>query len=393
MAKLFGRNFKREYLAYIAVFSIVGVLFLTLVRAASPNAGIEAEGGQRTNVSLVDDTTASGGKAIQFNTTSPPSGCSGPTVTLTGTTSTKYNNPSPANGTNFVLNGWVSTAVSGPGKGEAWDEGSVTAPNAVCVKGGVIKGLIDLSLDWRYVHDQINGFGYRTFGTGLQSLDGVRVFNVEDGWKPRECPTTADQCSTFANAGAHMLMKNTYMSGMRDDAIENDDFLPGDIQDSLFDGMYTFLSEQLQSTSGEGVGPNEDPYIRLTNVYVRMYNTNPPNNGSYVWFKWKGSTSHHMLKITDSVFAMTSAPNTDPGSGWGSLAIPSGTQWIGTNYILWLGSGTYGGPKPAGVTYLEGQAAIDKWGNVRNTWLTSHGYDAIPVNDLNPMDDPVVAPR
>ncbi|MGZ6004962.1 MAG: hypothetical protein ACXWLH_02320 [Candidatus Saccharimonadales bacterium] len=393
MSRSIGQNLKRKELAFVALFAVIGVLLLVLVRAAGINLSVEPENGTVNGpATTVGDTTASGGSAVKFNKATS-SGCTGPTVTLTGNTSTKYTNASPANGTTFNLSGWLSTAVTGPGHGQGFDVGGTVAPNAVCVKGGVMKGQIDLSLDWRYVHDSIGGFGYRTFGTGLESVDGARIYNVEDGWKPRECPTSADQCSTFANGNAHMFMTNTYMSGMRDDAIEDDDFLPGTIQNSLFDGMYTFLSEQLQGTSGEGVGPSEDQYIRLTNVLVRMYNTDPPTGGSYVWFKWLGSTSHHKLIITDSVFAFTSAPNTNPGSGWSSAKIPTGTQWLGTNYILWLGSGTYGGPKPAGVTYLEGQPAIDKWGAVRNAWLTSHGYDPIPVDDLNPMDDPVVAPR
>jgi hypothetical protein len=76
-----------------------------------------------------------------------------------------------------------------------------------------------------------------------------------------------------------------------------------------------------------------------------------------------------------------------------NLNFPQGTVFHGTNYILWLGPvGGYRGPKPAGVTFLEGQAALDKWNYYRNGWLKPHCLPTRPANDLKSVDDPVVAP-
>jgi hypothetical protein len=61
------------------------------------------------------------------------------------------------------------------------------------------------------------------------------VHNVEDGWKPREQPEW--------NNKASFKMTEAYMTGIRDDCIEND-FMPGEVSGSLFDGVFTFLSEQ-----------------------------------------------------------------------------------------------------------------------------------------------------
>jgi hypothetical protein len=64
------------------------------------------------------------------------------------------------------------------------------------------------------------------------------------------------------------------------------------------------------------------------------------------------------------------------------------------NYILWLGEpGTYGAPVPKGVVFVEGQAAKDKWHQVRNEWLVAHGYDPLPPGTWDPWQNPVEAPR
>jgi hypothetical protein len=94
---------------------------------------------------------------------------------------------------------------------------------------------------------------------------------------------------------------------------------------------------------------------------------------------------HHKLEVSDSVFAIGS----EPRLGWTDETIPREVNWIGNNnFILWLGDpGEYGGPKPASVIFLEGEAARDKWISVRNKWLTDHGLppQILPA-DYNPHD-------
>lgn len=309
--------------------------------------------------------------------------CAGPVIYLSGKTMSRYINDSVEDGTIFDRSGWYSDAV-GNGTSTAFSVGDgEPAPQDVCVFGGVINGHIPLSWSWEEAHD-FGGAGDKTYTGRLAYVDGARIHNVEDGWKPRELPE-------FGNTGV-MQMRNTYMTGVRDDAIENDNFMPGFIEDSLFDGVYTFLSEQNQS-GGEPftIGPEEDLYIRITRVYVRLYPTNSDIGGRFGrWFKWQPrGTTNHLLVITDSVFATHG-----PRGNWDGLNFPEETTFIGTNYILWLGEpGEYKAPIPPDIIFLEGQTAFDKWNEVRNNWLTAHGYDPRLLDDFNPMDDPVVAPR
>jgi hypothetical protein len=311
----------------------------------------------------------------------PPAACNGPRIVLNGMTNAPYVDNAVADGARFELRGWY--AKVGINANHAFSVRSAGSAG-ICVDGGVVNGQLPLDWNWRAVHDY-GGFGYRiVVGGGLAAIDNVRVHNVEDGWKPREQPS-------FVNRGV-IRMRGAYMTGIRDDAVEDDEFMPGSVEDSLFDGVWTFFSEQNQSGAvPDTIGANEDPYIRIERVYVRLWVTNGGEVGPGRWFKWqpKGAKAHVPI-IVDSVFAT----HLKPRHGWHVLDFPSGTIFQGTNHILWLGApGAYGGPRPAGVVFLEGQPAVDKWNQVRSDWLSAHGYDPRPANNWDPMDDPVVAPH
>jgi hypothetical protein len=266
-------------------------------------------------------------------------------------------------------------------------------PKTIRIIGGVVSSGIPHEWAWFLSH-AFGGAGFYTVATGLHSIEGARIHNVEDGWHPHETPSF--KIRSYPNT-ARFLMRGCYVTGVRDDCIENDEFLPGAIEDSLFDGVWTLYSEQNERQAGvlrskiETIGPNEDPNVTLTRVLVRITSTcgNEPKPGR--WFKLIGRDSPvHRLVITDCVFAA----DAEPRSGWRVLGFPKDATFHGTNYVLWLGKpGEYRGQVPAGIKFLEGQAAKDKWHEERNKWLTAHGYDPRGPNDWNPMEAPVVAPR
>jgi hypothetical protein len=266
-------------------------------------------------------------------------------------------------------------------------------PRSIRITGGVVDGGIPREWGWFLTH-AFGGVGFHTVATGLHVIEDARIHNVEDGWHPRETPSF--KLRAYPNTG-RFLMRHCYMTGIRDDCIENDEFLPGEIEDSLFDGVWTLLSEQNERQSGvmrpnlTTIGPNEEAAIRLTRVLVRVTSTcgNEPKPGR--WFKLMGRESPvHRLTITDCVFAT----DAEPRSGWRVLNFPKDATFRGTNYVLWLGApGGYRAEIPAGITFLEGQPAKDKWHAVRNTWLVEHGYEPRSPDDWDPMKAPVTAPR
>gem|GEM_PF-6748471 len=247
-------------------------------------------------------------------------------------------------------------------------------------RGGVIVGSIPPSWSWRKTHD-FGGAGIFIHNNGPVDLQYIRIHNVEDGIKFREAPE-------YSNTGTWKI-RDCYFTAIRDDAVEDDRFEPGTVQDCLFDGVYVFISEQDENVdSNTPIGLDEDNTIYINRVYTRLYGTNG-TDGPGKWFKLLGNVSHHKLAISDSVFAIGSQPRL----GWADEIIPREVSWLGNNnFILWLGvPGTYGGPKPEGVTFLEGRAAQEKWISVRNKWLTDHGLPSQNfIADFNPHAAPVM---
>jgi hypothetical protein len=325
-------------------------------------------------------------------TTTPAAAAQGPMIKIEGKIGFDYFAYDVADDTTFDLTGATFTSREDHPTSTPFTAGEQPKPpKNLRILGGVIDGKIPLEWSWSVTH-AFGGSGFYTVASGLQSLEGVRIHNMQDGWRPRETPGFARR--SYPNTG-RFLMRHCYLTGIRDDAIENDEFMPGDIEDSLFDGVFTFLSEQNEQINGvrtlelPTVGPGEDPEIRITRSLVRLAVTSGGEPGPGTWFKLHGySSPNHRIVITDSVFAVDKQPR----AGWKLLGFKDAT-FKGTNHLLWLGEpGAYGGTIPDGVTFLEGQAARDKWHQSRNAWLTAHGYEPRAAEDWNPMKVPVAAP-
>src|SRR5690606_2930563 len=161
------------------------------------------------------------------------------------------------------------------------------------------------------------------------------------------------------------------------------EFMPGAVEDCLFDGVWTFLSEQNETVNGvrfqvqPTIGPKEDGDIHLRRALIRLSITSGGDTGVGAWFKLHGYKSpNHRIVATDL------APR---GAGWKRLAFPKNMVFEGTNFLLWLGEGKYGAPIPEAVTFMEGKAARDKWHELRNAWLVRHGYEPRGPDDWDPM--------
>lgn len=307
-------------------------------------------------------------------------------ITLAGTTNEKHILTVPDD-TLIDATNWISIAIGPSPDGTTARavyingiDNSAGGGANITWRGGVIAGSIPQSWSWRKTHD-FGGAGIFMQSDGHIEWQSIRIHNVEDGIKPREAPE-------YSNTGSWML-RDCYFTAIRDDAIENDRFEPGVVQECLFDGVYAFISEQDETVgSHTPIGPSEDNTVYINRVYARLYGTNG-GEGPGKWFKLLGDVPHHKLVISDSVFAVGS----EPRLGWSDETIPLEVSWVGhNNYILWLGTpGAYGGSKPEGVTFLEGTVAQDKWISVRNKWLTDHSLP--PQNfpaDYNPHEAPLM---
>lgn len=323
----------------------------------------------------------------------PATAESGPVVKLTGRFGSRYTAYDVADDAVFDLREMQWDARPEHPLSTAFSAGEQPQPPGnLTILGGLVDGRIPLDWSWSLTH-AFSGSAFYTVARGKQTIDGARIHNVQDGWRPRETPEFRPRA--YPNTGS-FVFRNCYVTGIRDDAIENDEFLPGSIEDCLFDGVHTFYSEQNETVNGvrtlelPTIGPKESPDVLVTRTLVRLDITSGGELGPGTLFKLHGyEAQNHRIVITDCTFAASHKPR----AGWKHFNFPKTTEFRGTNHVLWLGEGKFGGKVPEGITLVEGDDARQKWHVARNRWLVAHGYEARASDDLATMRTPVIAPQ
>lgn len=173
-------------------------------------------------------------------TTPPAASTQEPIVKIEGKVNFDYKAYAVADDTIFDLTGMISGPKDDHPAATVFTAGQQPKPPTnLCIVGGMIHGKNPLEWSWTLTH-AFGGSAFLICANGLQSVEGVRIHNMQDGWRPRETPEFLPRA--YPNTG-RFLMRDCYVTGIRDDVIENDEFLPGDVEDSLFDGFFTFFSE------------------------------------------------------------------------------------------------------------------------------------------------------
>jgi hypothetical protein len=145
-----------------------------------------------------------------------------------------------------------------------------------CVAGGCILGQYDPSLSWGTMHSV--GTAGIAIINAQSVVDGARIHNVPDGIRPRD--------------GGTFTVRNTWLSYVRDDCIENDHLQDGLVEDSLFDGCYTgFSTRPSQAIIDAGFdGSNKTLTIRDSLIRLEaMPEPSTPSDdglGHGGFFKW-----------------------------------------------------------------------------------------------------------
>jgi hypothetical protein len=344
--------------------------------------------------------------------------CSGGTTTFpSGVQSSPYENKTPAE--DQIFDGPNTTYVP-----DAYDNdhgielGENLLRDRLCLGRVNVKNVIDPSYEksWRFWHDSIGGHGAQVFSKSI-NIGDMYIHGGEDGIKLQNCaegnpPVGSDGCHV-QQPGGIFVIKDVAIRNHHDDAIDDDDCMPGTIDNVLIEG-HTGISVQEESSSSGPCQSSGEGNINLKNSIIRTMPVNAYDGGPAAggedkfpgggkWFKWdeKAGTAndHHTLNLTNVALVVDRRPRSD----WSSLNMPGGagepgaTTWAGTNFILYLNTAgePYGGPMPgeqgipSSVTFLSGAAAKTKFEELRNDWLTDHGCTARPAGDINPKDDPM----
>ncbi len=230
----------------------------------------------------------------------------------------------------------------------ALEIGSKKPVNNMCIVGWTVIGQQSRTLTWRQMHDDLGGSALRVYGSNYV-VDGLRAENVQDGFDPRE--------------GDGFELRNVWMQYIRDDCIENDEFGELTVRDSLFDGCYTFLSEQ-ESGSVDGES------LILENILVRLQPMPAPHGeddpsilGHGSFFKKFDKGGRHQPIIRNSIFFLEKECHS------GCKDWPPGTQ--ATNVTLvWTGTGNFPMSILPGMTLTKDRSV---WDNAVQRWKARHG--------------------
>jgi hypothetical protein len=196
----------------------------------------------------------------------------------------------------------------------------------ICWQGGTITGEYPTSDTWERMHDT-NALNVEDPHT---TIVGVRVHNYGDA-------------IDLDDAAADFIVRGVWLTQIRDDCIENDQYNTGLLEDSLLDGCYTALSARRNSSDSTTQGG--DNLWTIRNSLIRMepmetvYKGTAPGNGKF--WKWDKDGVGVDMALHDNIWRADQPPT----SGDYSLPIDY-LRSCSNNVMIWLGDGPFPGKLP-----------------------------------------------
>jgi hypothetical protein len=215
--------------------------------------------------------------------------------------------------------------------------------------GGRFAGEVPMTSGWRETYCNSAALLLRE-GSSTPLVEEIRVRRAWDGVR------FAEGCDDFT-------LRSSWLSDIRDDAVENDYLQSGTIEDCLFDGCFSGISIDPGDRSETGA----DRSLAIRRCLIRMQPF-PTERGLSHGSPFKTSDSSPMLKVVDTAIALSS-PNMRfrrLARTWAKLAESR------NNLLLWLPEEALpeGFPTlPQGFQIVTGKEAQDLWMRRRREWI------------------------
>jgi hypothetical protein len=241
---------------------------------------------------------------------------------------TPYENPTPIEDRSF--DGYNSAFTPNSASNDhAIELGKNVLRNRLCVGGAIIKNIHDpnYQLTWRQWHDDVGGHGTQVFAKSINVGD-IYIHGGEDGIKLQNCaegnpPAGSNGCDV-QQPGGSFVVTDVAVRNHHDDAFDNDDCMPGTIDNVLVEG-HTFISTQEESSSSGPCQSAGEGNINVKNSVIRTMPVNAYDggvedkfHGGGKWFKWdekEGTVNdHHTVNLTNVALVVDQTPR----SGWDS---------------------------------------------------------------------------
>jgi len=224
-----------------------------------------------------------------------------------------------------------------------------------CWAGGIIVGANRLDASWDEMHDPNNAA--LAFENARFTVDGVRIHNVGDGIRPR-------------GGAEDFLIKDVWLSRIRDDCVENDHLNGGVVDDSLFDGCFVGFSARRPDDAIDG---SDNVWI-IQNSLVRLESMpGPPEGGDsghkgfFKWIDWGDPASKSpALALYSNVFFAERQGQVSADR----MGIPPGKLVdCADNVMVWSGPGAFPAELPDCFTVVDDP---DVWHEARARWIERH---------------------
>jgi hypothetical protein len=256
----------------------------------------------------------------------------------------------------------------------------------LCVAGARVEGTNPLDVGWAAAYcigrhsagKKCGNAAALSFGRDRDSdhavIDGVRLHNVWDGIRPS---------GNKGIAADNFTIRNVWMSHVRDDAVENDGYYAGLIEDSLLDGIFVFLSTR----SSRGNQPNNVVTVRNNLVRMEPFPMEDPvclkrSNGMChgAVFKHGAPKRGPQLRITDNLFVWDgNLKEGRIGDIFLSRKVYDKVIECRNNTVIWQGPGAFRDSfveaNAECFTVLDATkdpSAMSVWQEAKQNWINCH---------------------
>ena len=233
---------------------------------------------------------------------------------------------------------------------------SVTDSGNVTLIGGIIVSRVPQTSDWLYTYCNSTAVHIRRSPGAV--VDGIRIAGGWDGVRASE-------------GSPHLLLKNSWLSDIRDDAVENDYLYSASVHDTLIDGAFQGISVK---SSGSAVRNGLQETLVLSGVLLRLKEY-PYRGRSRFGAVTKNEIASPAIQIRNSVIAV----DYHGAESWRTYWIRSWSKMVDAkdNIFLWLSDDPMPEslpvpPKEAGFQFVSGAAARSIWDKAKQNWIDCH---------------------
>jgi hypothetical protein len=229
------------------------------------------------------------------------------------------------------------------------------APGAI-VLGALFVGQVPQATDWEATYCNSAALLVRD-ATGV-TIDGVRITSAWDAIRP-------------AAGASNTTVERSWLSDVRDDAIENDHLLELKVKDSLIDGAFVGVS--VKPPRASTIPTQSAGAVQISGLLLRLREY--PYKGEHRFAAFiKSKEDGPPIRVDNSIVAIAY----EGGNTWHSYWERTWKYVHGhNNLLLWLSQSQMPKnfvlpPNESGFRVVAGDGAIQLWSSAMRNWNNCH---------------------